>query len=334
MNRSPSRRQFVQGVSVAGLGLLAGCGRLPWQTQPPPTRIPRIGYLSFNAAGPDASRDAFLEGLGALGWADGQNLVIDYRFADGNADRLRELAAELARSEVALLFAPAPAPDAAKQATSTRPIVVIHADPVGTHLVDSLAHPGGNITGLTFLAPELAGKRLQLLTEAFPGASRVAALWNPANLPMAREYGETFAAASALGVELQSFPVRDPGEFETTFEAMTREHIDALVVIADIFLLSQRTRVVELVAQHRLPAIYTLTPFVAAGGLITYTPSSTDLFRRAASYVDKILKGAKPADLPIELPMRFDLVINLKTAQALGLTIPPHVLLQATEVIQ
>jgi putative ABC transport system substrate-binding protein len=331
-----SRRQFVEGVGVTGLGLLAGCGRLPWQvqaqTRPPAVR--RIGYLSLFAESEDVYRSAFLQGLHDLGWAEGQNLAIEYRYAAGAAAQLPALAAELVSSNVEVLVATPATGDAAKQITTTLPIVAIHSDPVGSHLVDNLAHPGGNITGLGVVAPELAGKRLELLKGAFPGASRVAAMWNPTNAAMSREYGETRVAAEALGVELQPRPVRDPADIQSAFDAVTEAHADAVVVIVDAFLLSQRARVVELAAQHRLPAVYSSRLLVVAGGLMAYSPSLADVFRRAAAFVDKILKGAQPAELPVELPMRYELVINDKTAHALGITFPNEILLQATEIIQ
>jgi putative ABC transport system substrate-binding protein len=330
------RRQFVQSVGVAGLGLVAGCGRLPGQQQsqarPSPTR--RIGYLSLNAESGDVYRGAFLQGLHDLGWVEGQNLAIEYRYAAGAAEQLPVLAAELVGSNIELLVATPATSDVAKQATTSLPVVAIHADPVGGRLVASLAHPGGNITGLGFIAPELAGKRLELLKGAFPGASRIAAMWNPTNAAMSREYGETRVAADALGVELQPLPVRDLADIESAFDAATQEHTDAVVVIVDTLLVSQRARVVELAAQRGLPAVYSSRLLVDAGGLIAYSPSMSDVFRRAATYVDKILKGAQPADLPVELPMRFELVINVKTARALGITFPNEILLQATEIIQ
>jgi putative tryptophan/tyrosine transport system substrate-binding protein len=336
-----SRRQIVQGMGAAGLGLLAGCGRLPWQAQPA-ARIPRIGFLS--AGLPSASVDrveAFRQALRELGYVEGENVVIEYRYAEGTLDRVSELAAELVRLPVDVILAGAPTPTrAAKEATSTMPIVMAYeTDPVGNGFIASLARPGGNITGLSSLAPGISGKQLELLQAIVPGLSRVAVLGTSlpggyADLALDPRSKELELAAGALGVQLQYSDVRSLEDIEPAFGEARREHVDAAVVFASPILEAHRTRVADLAVQHRLPTVYHVREFVEAGGLMCYGVSFIGLYRRAATYVDRILKGAKPADLPIERPREFEFVINLRTAQALGLTIPPHVLLQATEVIQ
>jgi putative ABC transport system substrate-binding protein len=225
--------------------------------------------------------------------------------------------------------------NAAKHATSTIPIVMVaSADPVGSGFVASLARPGGNLTGLSVLSPELSGKRLELLREAIPGASRLAVLVNPTDPAKAFDVREVQTTAQALGVQLQTLEVRSPDEFESAFAALTREHAEALLVLGDPLILTHRIRIVDLVAKGRLPAMYDLREFVEAGGLMAYGPSLPDLFKRAAYYVDRILKGAKPGDLPVEQPAKFELVVNLKTTKTLGLSLPPSLLFQANEVIQ
>jgi putative tryptophan/tyrosine transport system substrate-binding protein len=331
-----SRRQVVQGA--AGLGLLAGCGRWPGQVAAP-TKVPRIGYLSpgfFSDEGLGSSLlAAFQQGLREHGYVEGQNIAIEYRWAGRATDRLPTLAAELVQLPVDVIIAGGPSVRSAQQATNTIPIVIVFSgDVVQTGLVASLAHPGGNTTGVSFMAPDLGAKRLQLLKEAFPNASRVAAVWNPAEPASALEFKEVQSAAPTLGVTLQSIEVRLPNELESAFEAATREHADALITFAHAFTIFNARQTIDLTAQSRLPAMYGLKEFVEEGGLMAYGPNLRALYHRAAYYVDRILQGTKPADLPIEQPMRFDYVINLKTAQALGLTIPQHVLLQATEVIQ
>jgi ABC-type uncharacterized transport system substrate-binding protein len=224
---------------------------------------------------------------------------------------------------------------AAKHATTTIPIVMaVSGDPVGTGYVTSLAQPGGNITGLSFMHPEVSGKRLEFLQEAVPTLSHVAVLWRPDDPSSTLAFKETQTAVQALGVQLQSFEVRSPDEFDQAFAAMTREHADALVVISDPLFFGHRSQLAELTVRHRLPAMFLMREYAEAGGLMAYGANVHDMYRRAATYVDKILKGTKPADLPVEQPMKFDLVINLKTAQALGLTIPPTLLFQADEVIR
>jgi putative ABC transport system substrate-binding protein len=329
-----SRRQVVGGVGLAGVALLAGCGRLPWQAQAP--KVPRIGFLvPGTPTGITALLEAFRQGLHDYGYTDGQNIAVEYRYPEARPEQLAQAAAELVELNVDVIVTANLGNRAVANATTKIPIVLaVASDPVGSGLVSSIARPGGNVTGLNQISPELAGKRLELLKEAIPRANRVAAIWNSVDGTMATEYGETLAAASALGIELLSLTVREPSDLERAYERAASERIDALVVIADVFTRPNRARIAELAAQSGLPAISGDSEYAAAGGLMAYGPSLAVMWRRAAYYVDRILKGAKPADLPIEQPTRFELVINLKTAQALGLTIPQHVLLQATEVIQ
>jgi putative tryptophan/tyrosine transport system substrate-binding protein len=329
-----SRRQLVQGVGAVGLGLLAGCGRLPGQ---PPPKVARVGYIGFT----DASHpyfQAFRQGLHELGYVEGHNIVIEGRWAEGQRERLPALAAELSRSSVDIIVVAAstPAALAARNATSTIPIVMTGiSDPIGVGLVTSLARPGGNVTGLSDLAVGLSGKRLELLKEIVPHASRVAALGNPTNAASAREWSETQEAARTLGVEMRSVDILSADDLPGAFETITRERADAVIMLADSLTgMSVSPQLPDLVARSRLPTIHRSRLDVEAGALMSYGPSYTGLARRGAYFVDRILNGAKPTDLPVEQPREFDVVINLRTAQALGLTIPQHVLLQATEVIQ
>ena len=276
--------------------------------------------------------EAFRQGLRDLGYVEGQTIVLEYRFAAGQNERLPALAAELVHLQVDLLVTNNPAgAQAAKDATETIPIVTATG---GHHVVASLARPGGNITGLTLMAPELAGKRLEILKEALPHVSRVAVLQNAGNPASPDELREIEAAARGLGLQLHALAVWHPDELDSVFAAMTREGAEALIVQGDAVFWYHRTRLVALAAQHRLPAVFDAREFADAGGLMTYGASVPDSHRRAAVYVDKILKGTKPADLPVERPVKFEFVINLKTAKALGVTIPPALLFQADEVIQ
>jgi ABC-type uncharacterized transport system substrate-binding protein len=303
-------------------------------------KIARIGYLGTTlAAYPPNPQDPFRQGLRDLGYVEGRNLVIEYRSAEGKYERLPALAAELVALKVDVIVAGGtPATLAAVQATRTLPIVFIGtADPVTSGLVASLARPGGNVTGLSVLAPELIGKCLELLTQAVPGVSRVAALWQPGAVPERTDKDmlkEAEAAARALGVRLQVVEARGPKDFDRAFSDMTRARAGALTVLPSNMFIIERSRLVDLAAKHRLPAVYPWREFVDVGGLMAYGPGLADLFRRAATYVDKILKGAKPGDLPVEQATKFELVINLKTAKALGLTIPQSVLGRADEVVQ
>ena len=301
--------------------------------------IPRIGLLfPTSLSDPRTPRflEAFRQGLRELGYAEGQNIAIESRFAEGKWDQLPSLAAELVRLKVEVIVTyTTPATQAAKQATGTIPIVVAAViDPVAAGLVASLAHPGGNITGLSQMVPELVGKQLEILKEVAPKISRVALLGNPANAGNASQVRHAQNAARALGMRLQSLEARDPSEIESAFAAMTTERAGAVIVLIDSTLIDHRKRIADLAARRRLPMVSGTIETAETGGLMAYGPSVRDMFRRAATHVDKILKGAKPADLPIEQPTKFDLVINLRTAKALGLTIPQSVLLRADQVIQ
>jgi putative ABC transport system substrate-binding protein len=286
---------------------------------------------------PDPSIEAFRAALRDLGYVEGRTIVVTQRWAEGRHERLPELAAELVRLKVDVILATqTPVALAAKQATRIIPIVMTSADPVGSGLVDSLARPGGNITGLTFVLPEVDGKRLQLLKELAPNVVRVAILLTAAGNPAASlRSRESRLAAENLGVSLQAVEVASPFDFEGAFAVIRRERADALLVTA-LLVTDEKDRkaVIELAAKHRLPTLYDRKEAVDAGGLMAYGPSPTDAYRRAAIYVDKILKGAKPADLPVEQPTKFELAINLKTARSLGLTIPPTLLQRADHVIR
>ncbi len=325
----------VGPIAALALGILVAASAADAQQ---PAKVYRIGVLA-NAppTTPEVSRlwGAFWQGLGERGWIEGQNVVIEPRWSEGQVERLPALAAEIVRLNVDLIVAVGtPGARAAKQATSAIPIVMVYAlDPVGEGLVDSFARPGGNVTGLTFVVgPEIVGKFLELLKEAVPKASRVAVLLHPARRALLM--GETQAAARALAVKLQPLEVRGPNELEGAFAAMARERANALLVLPHPVTFVHARRIAALAAKSRLPAVYAFRESVEGGGLMAYAADAADMFRRAASYVDKILKGAKAADLPVEQPTRFELVINLKTAKALGLIIPPSVLFRADQVIQ
>jgi putative tryptophan/tyrosine transport system substrate-binding protein len=338
-----SRRRFVRGAGAVGLGLVAGCGRLPFngapQTRPAQgAKVARVGFLaSFGSAfGSSPNVESLRAGLREHGWVEGQNLTMEWRFADGDFARLSDLAAELVQVPVdVIVTVTGVEARAARTVTGSIPIVFASAgDVLATETVASLARPGANLTGLTNIAPELSGKRLELLKEAVPRTARVGAIWNAVDQSMTLEYGETKIAADALGIEVQPFSVRDEDQVVAALEGAATGGLDGLVVISDIFISRYRSRIVELAARGGLPTISGDPEYAAAGGLMSYGPNRAEMYRRAATFVDKILRGAKPADLPVERPMRFNFVINLQTAQALGLTIPQHVLLQATEVIQ
>ena len=302
----------------------------------PRERVPRIGVLSFSSpAERGPTLEGFRQGLHELGWVEGQSIAIEWRWAEGTLERLPELAAELVRRNVEVIVAGGtPASLAAKHATTTIPIVASAGDLVRLGLVASLARPGGNITGVTVLAGEgFSGKWLELLKETVPTLSRVAYLLHPANLISVSLCKAAQDVAPALRLTVEAVEVRRPDELDRAF-AVIPERAEALIVDADGFLARYLTRIVEFTAHHRLPAMYQVRSYVDAGGLMSYGPSFAAIGRRAATYVDKILKGAKPADLPVEQPTQFELVINLKTAQALGITIPPHLLVLADEVIK
>ena len=332
-----SRRQFLRGsLALVGLGLLAGCGVGPPWAQPV-AKVPRIGFLGATSESAEAVRvEAFRQGLRELGYVEGQTIAIEWRWAEGQFDRLPALAAELVNLDVQLIVAGgSTSTGAAQGATAAIPIVMAQTlDPVGSGFAASLARPGGNITGLSTLAPEISGKRLELLRGVVPSLSRLAVLDNAPTPGNAQALRETELAARAFGVQLHYRDVRRPEEIEGAFREAAEARADAVVALTSPLFMLERRRIAELAAQYRLPATYQSPEFVRDGGLMAYSVSIDELYRRAATYVDKILKGASPADLPIEQPTTFDLVINLKTAQSLGLAIPQSVLQQATEVIQ
>jgi ABC-type uncharacterized transport system substrate-binding protein len=300
-------------------------------------KVSRIGYLSPSSASADSARvGAFRQGLLDLGYVQGKNIVIDYRYAEGKPELLPDLAAELVRFKVDVIMTfGGPGTLAAKGATKTIPIVITDvSDPVALGLIASLAHPGGNVTGLSPLAKELSGKQLELLMEAFPRVSRVAVFLDQTSRSNALSLEEIKVAAGALQVALQPLQVRGPDDFEPTFSAVKRERAGALIVLRTASTNTYRARIVDFTAKSRLPAMYADSEFTDAGGLRSYGSNRLDLFRRAATYVDKILKGAKPADLPVEQPKNFEFIINLKAAKQIGVTIPPNVLARADRVIR
>ncbi len=298
------------------------------------TKVPRVGYLSPAADTP--LLEAFRQGLRDLGWVEGKNIAIEVRSAEGKYERLPELAAELVREKVDVIVASTtPVALAAKHATTTIPIVIqFVADPVGSGLVASLAHPGGNITGWTHLGRELRAKYVELLKDAVPGVTKIGVLWNPANPIHGPSLKNVEDGARALKVQLHPVAVQDPKELESAFSALARKHVKGLVVLPDGMFLAQGDRIIALAARSRLPTMYGMTELAKAGGLMGYGVNFPEMYRHGASFVDRILKGAKPGDLPIEQPTKFELAINLKTAKTLGLTIPQAVLVRADEVIQ
>ena len=328
-----SRRRFLGTMSA---GLVAA----PLATEAQRAEeVPRVGYINPGfPSDPLRMRrlEAFRQGLRELGYAEGRNIALEPRWAEGKYDRYPAIAADLVRLKVRVIVTiGGAATKAAKQVTKTIPIVMsLVTDPVESGLVGSLARPGGNVTGTSMMAPDLAGKQFELLKQAVPEVSRVAVLWNPANPGGAVQLREAEAAARAVGVRLQALEARDPREIDSAFAAMTRERAGGLVVLADAILYNQRKQIVELAAKSRLPSASALAEYAEAGGLIAYSANSLDLERRSATFVDKILKGAKPADLPVEQPTKLELVINLKTAKALGLAIPPSLLARADHVIE
>ena len=302
-----------------------------------PKKVPRIGFLFGSSLSANSARhEAFRQGLRELGYVEGKNIVIDWRSAEEKLDRLPALAADLVYLKVDIIVTGGSSPTrAAKEATTTIPIVMAQdADPVGSGFVASLARPGGNITGLSTLAPELSGKRLEILKEVVPKLSRVAVLGNSTEPGNAQMLGETERAAVVFGVKLQYVDVLSPKDIETAFRTASKARADAVLELPSFVFNSHRTEIAKLAVKSQLPAVYPQREFAEDGGLMSYGVSLTDLFRRAAGYVDKILKGAKPADLPVEQPMKFELVINLKTAKQIGLTIPQSVLYRADRVIK
>src|SRR5262245_39681607 len=300
-----------------------------------PKKVPRIGYQSASSSG-ENNEEAFRQGLRELGYVEGQNIVIEWRFAQGKPDQVPKSSAELVRLKVdVIVTGGAEDTSAAKAATSSIPIVMTNeTDPVGTGLVASLSRPGGNITGLASLSTELRGKLLELLKETLPRLSYVVAFQGPGIQSSAMTLKETEVVARSLGLKLQSQVVKEPDDLNRVFEAITKAHTEALIVTGGPFATAQRKRIVEFAAKSRLPAIYYRREFVEDGGLMSYNARRDDLARRAATYVDKILKGAKPADLPVEQPTKFEFIINLKAAKQIGLTIPPNVLVRADRVIR
>lgn len=332
MQKRLMRKKFIDRALSAmhsGLCLLGAMiltGSFPAEAQQL-MKVPRIGILSLGRGNPTI--DAFRQGLDELGWVDGKNIALEYRWAEENEDRFPVLAAELVRINVDIILVTTPqAANAAKELTKTIPIIVTAMN-VGTGLVNSLGQPGGNVTGLSFMGPQLAGRRLELLKEVIPGISRVAVLDSTPNGHRRLE-----AVARSLSVQLQIVTVKKPEEIENAFSSMVKGKAEAVTVGTQAMFVLNRTTIVEMAAKSRLPAIYHRNDFVKAGGLMSYGPDHADLYRRAAIYVDKILKGAKPADLPVEQPTKFELVINLKAAKDIGVTIPPEVLMWADRVIK
>jgi putative ABC transport system substrate-binding protein len=326
------RREFIAGLGSAAAWPMAA------QAQEV-RRVYRIGYLSPGSPspGPLARHDAFRQGLEELGYIEGKNIVVEYRFADGSFDRLDALASELVTLNVDVIVSiVTQASLAAKKATSRIPVVIVSvSDPIGSGLIASLARPGGNITGTSAVTADLAGKSLEVLKEGIPNASRVAVLWDPDNsVYQAQMLKETEVAAKALGLDLQTFARRNPDEIDSAFAMMSKGNVDALLVFADPVLAIYQSRIVDLANQNRFPAMYGLRESATAGGLMAFGPDYAAIFRRAAAYVDKILRGAKPADLPVEQPTKFLTIVNLKTAKALGFTFPTALLVRADEVIE
>jgi putative ABC transport system substrate-binding protein len=322
-------QKFIALTLVAALLALS----LPVQAQQA-KKVPRIGYLRFVEV--PVLDEAFRKGLRELGYIEGQNIRVEYRYAQGNIERLAEFAAELVNLKVDVIVAGSTQSiDAARRATKTIPIVFpVTFDPVESGFVASLARPGGNLTGLSTVNPDAALKRVELLKEVIPQLSRLAVLRNPTNSGSLFPLKETEAGATQLGLRLQILEARSPDEVEVAFRLATKEQAGALIVIVDALYFSQRKRIGDLGIKHRLPTMFDEAQYAEAGGVISYGANLSDLFRRSATYVDKILKGAKPADLPVEQPTKFELVINLKTAKQIGLTIPPNLLARADRVIR
>lgn len=318
---------------AASLGLLVAPGAA--EAQPTP-RVPRIGLLLRGAPGPSANVEAFRQGLRELSYVEGQNVIFEYRYAEGKDERLRALAAELVQARVDVIVTwGSLAIHAAQEATREIPIVIAYtSDPLESGWVATLARPGGNVTGLSAMATELTSKRLELLKEIVPGASRVAVLFHRGDQASAAQVMEMQTAARTLSVTLRAWEVDRADQLPAAFAAMAGARTNALVVVHSAFILRQERQILGLAAKYGLPAIYQLRGWADAGGLVSYGPSQADMSRRAARYVERILKGAKPADLPVEEPAKFELIINLKTARALRRTIPPSVLARADEVIE
>ena len=329
---APTRRRFI-ALALAAATLRA----VPSRADEATGKMHRIGFLGNSTAALEANLvGPFREGLRAIGYVEGRNIAIEYRWAEGDYKRFPKLIAELLAVPVEIIVtAGTPAAQAVQRASKAIPLVMVAVgDPVGTHLVASLAHPGGNATGLTSIAPDLEGKRLELLTQVAPGLSRVAVLWNPDNAFHVGAERQVHEAAAVLHLDVLSLRVRTAADFDTAFAAITAGNVGAMTVLADRVFLHNRTRIVEFAARRRLPAVYAYRELVDAGGLMSFGPDYGDMHRRAATYVDRILKGATPGDLPIEQPERFNLIVNLKTAHTLGINVPSALLLRASEVLE
>jgi ABC-type uncharacterized transport system substrate-binding protein len=332
---SHSRRQLLQAAGALVAFTLLPLDQAAGQQ---PGKVPRVGFLAVGSRDGRAFLiEGFRQGLREHGYVEGQNIVIEYRFSEDRNDRLRALAAELVALKVQLIVASGtPASFAAKQATSTIPIVMggIAADPVATGLIASLARPGGNITGMTMLSPQLSGKRLELLKTMLPRLARVAVFWNPPNPAYGPTLKELGSAAESLRLTLHRLEVRVPADFEGAFEAAVRQRVGALIAPGDPLVVNRPKMVADMALKYRIPTMMENKEFVEAGGLVSLGLDIVDSYRRAAGHVDKILKGANPAELPMEQPSKFDLAVNLKTARTLGITIPPSVLMRATQVVE
>ena len=330
------RRGCIKLLTGVAVGWLLAAPVATWAQHA--GKVYRIGYLSYSSPGANPHlHEAFRQGMRELGWVEGQDIIVDHRFAEGDVDRLSELAAELVRIDVDVIVTTGtPATIAAKNATSTIPIVAVTlGDPVGLGAVASLGHPGGNITGFSaFVGMDIYGKQLELLKETVPEIREVTILSDPVNPSHALAVRDLKLAAQALRVRLQLLEARGLKEFDGAFSAMRKEHERALLVISDSVFIRHKTQLADLAARNRFPSMYTVREHVEAGGLMSYGPNLLDVFRRSAAFVDKIFKGAKPNDLPVQQPTKFELVINLKTAKALGITIPPMLLARADEVIE
>jgi putative ABC transport system substrate-binding protein len=322
-------RTRLIGVTLCAM-LLVFC--LPAHAQ----KIPRVGVLRAGAPLPAGEPDEFLQALRSLGYVETKNIIVDIRYAEGNRERLRELTTELVQSQADAIYTGSPpAIFALKQATKTIPIIIVSStDPVRSGIVASLAKPGGNITGMSLISADLWPKRLELIKEILPKVSRVAIFWNKSNTGMAIEAKATQEAAVPMGITLQDRGVKDPREMDTVFDAMSKERPDAFLALMDITLGAHRKRILDFLAKDRVPAIFESKDWVQAGGLISYGADGADVTRRSVIQLDKILKGAKPSEIPLEQPTKFEMVVNLKTAKQIGLTIPPNVLARADRVIR
>lgn len=326
------RREFIKVIAGSAAAAWPFAGRAQQ-----PTKVPRIGFLGNSTAALEADLvKPFRDGLRELGYEEGRDIVIEYRWAEGNYERFPTLIAELIALKVdVFVTAGTPAAVAIRKATTSIPLVMVAVgDPVGTGLVASFARPGGSSTGLTSLAPELEGKRLELLREVAPKLSYIAILWNPDNAYMTTTEREVQTAAKVLQMKVLSLAVRTPGELDAAFASVLKERPGALNVLADRLFLHSRGRIIDFAIKQKLPGVHAYRELIVSGGLMSYGPSYADMHRRAATYVDKILKGAKPADLPVQAPTKFELVINLKSARDLGLTVPPTLLARADELIE